>query len=88
MDSLQLLQNGGIVLALSGILTQVFKGIIPNRFIPLFPLVIGIVFGLLTMGLSVESGLIGLFAGLAAGGLYDQKKVFKKSEPELEFDGK
>ncbi len=79
MNSPQLLDIG-LVIALSGVITQVLKGLIPVRFIALIPVVIGTSLGLLLMGPSVENGIMGLILGLSACGLYDQKRAFSSKK--------
>lgn len=68
----------GIVGALSLVITQVTKGFVPERFVTLIPVVVGVVVTALAFGGGVgETVLTGLVAGLASSGLYDQKRLVK-----------
>jgi hypothetical protein len=70
------IENGTIVALTIG-LTQLGKQYIPEKFVPLFAVGIGVALSLAIVGLTVEGGLTGLMAGLASCGLYDQAKIVK-----------
>ena len=64
-----------IVTGISGALTQLIKGFIPSKWVPLTGVVLGVGAGVL-FGLSKGAPLLmslveGLIAGLVANGLYD-----------------
>lgn len=65
------------VIAIVIALTQLIKQYVDSRYIPLVSVVLGLVGGLVTGGLTVEAGIKGLVLGLSASGLYDQKSVLK-----------
>jgi len=73
------LVDGGVTVVLVGGITQILKGYIPERFVPLLALVLGGLIGLLTFGVSVTGVVQGLISGLTAAGLYDQKALVKPS---------
>lgn len=57
-------------------LTQIFKMAfwIPDRFVPLANLVVGIGVSALFLGLTRQNALLGIFAALSASGLYSGSK--------------
>ena len=61
---------GGLTIAL----TQLIKGYVPEKFVPLVAVALGVGVSLV-IELSVPSAVNGLIAGLVACGLYDQKRV-------------
>lgn len=56
-------------------LTQVFKGFLPDKFVPLLSLVLGVSLSLVVFGLGVGGILTGVMVGLSASGLYDHKTL-------------
>lgn len=63
-------------------LTEFFKRFgVPNRFLPLISLVLGIAGGFLYVdGLGKEKLMYGLMIGLSAAGLFDQSKIITKKD--------
>lgn len=57
-------------------LVQVIKrtGFVPDKFLPLLDVVLGIAGGLLVVSLNVGGAVAGLLAGLSAAGVYDLVK--------------
>lgn len=47
----------------------------PSKFAPILSIVLGIIAGFLTVGLSVSGGVEGLMVGLGASGLYSGTKA-------------
>ena len=70
---------GVSVVAIVIALTQVIKQYIPERFIPLVPLVLGIIVSIIsTWNIGATYILGGLVIGFAAMGLFDISRVIKK----------
>jgi hypothetical protein len=65
------------VIAVVLALTQLVKLYVPSKFIPLVAVVLGVVGGIVTGGVTLEAGVKGLVLGLSAAGLYDQKAIVK-----------
>lgn len=72
MDLTTLGGIGGATIAL----TQLIKIYVPERFVPLVAVALGVGVSLL-IELSVPSAVNGLIAGLVACGVYDQKTILK-----------
>lgn len=66
--------EGGVIAVVIA-LTQLAKMYISSQFAPLVAVILGIVGGLVTGGLTIESGFKGLVLGLVASGLYDHKRI-------------
>lgn len=67
--------SNAVITALVIGLTQIGKGFIPERFVTLLPLALGVVAVGVTAGFSATAVLTGLIIGLAAQGLYDHKQL-------------
>ena len=52
----------------------VFKPLLPEKYIPLIALIVGIGFGLAAIDVSITGGIVGLICGLSATGLYELVK--------------
>lgn len=67
-----------IVGALSLVVTQVVKGKVPERFVTLIPIVVGVIVSALVFSGGVGDVILtGLVSGLASSGFYDQKNLIK-----------
>lgn len=71
-----------VIIGLGQILKQVG---VPNKFLPVISLVLGIIGGVFFGGAETMEGNImtGLMIGLSASGLYDQTKIVKKEEDTI-----
>lgn len=74
-----------IITYIFGAITKVFVDNVPNRFIPLQNVIIGIVAGLICYFTKIESNLLQalclcLMATMTAGGVADLKKLKQSSE--------
>ena len=72
------LASSGLITGLTIALSQILKPFLPKKFVTLLPLVLGVGLALALEGLAVNIGIQGLILGLAAMGLYDQKKLVTK----------
>lgn len=69
------LVDGGVVMAVTMGIVQIFKGLIPQQFVPLLSVVVGAVIGVANAyaqtGDMVAGAVAGAVAGLTAAGTYD-----------------
>ena len=68
MDILNLSVVTGVTIGITEAVKQAF--LVPNRFVPLLALAVGVGLSLVFIGLSTENALTGIFAGLSGVGLY------------------
>lgn len=62
-------------------LGQLAKMYMPQKYIPILSLVLGIVFGVFFLDSSLQEQIFtGIIIGLSASGLYDQSKLITKSK--------
>jgi Flp pilus assembly protein protease CpaA len=62
-------------------LSQLAKMYIPNKFVPLLSLILGIVAGVALLDMSLQEQIFtGIIIGLSSSGLYDQTKALKPSK--------
>lgn len=60
-------------------LTQLIKMYLPNKYLPLSSLVLGIIIGFVYMDGDIKTRIMyGLMIGLSAAGLFDQSKIITK----------
>ena len=74
-----------LVTLIAGAITKVFIDVVPNKFIPLQNLIIGLVATAICYFGGIETNLLQalclcVFASMGAGGIADMKKVAKKEE--------
>jgi len=84
MEVIQFLGSYTAGLAVVIGLVKAFRGLVPERFVPLSSVAVGVVvmggFTLATGG-AISGGILnGIILGLAASGLYDNKALFSKGE--------
>lgn len=69
------LVDGGVVMAVTMGIVQIFKGLIPSRYVPLLAVLVGGVVGTASAyaqsGDLVQGAVAGAVAGLTAAGTYD-----------------
>ena len=67
----------GVVVAL----VQLAKQFVPNKYLPLVSLALGIVAGIFYVGGDMKEQIMwGIVIGLSASGLYDQSKIITKGD--------
>lgn len=75
----------GLVAYVLGAVTKMFVEVIPNKFIPIQNVVIGIISALICFFAKIETNLLEaivlcLIATMGAGGIADLVKIFEKGE--------
>jgi len=83
MYPIELFTGGGIA-AVTIVMVQLLKPLIPAKYVPLATTGVGVILGMgisLGMGEGVIAGaMTGLVIGLSAAGLYDHKSLFSKKK--------
>lgn len=67
--------TNGVLVAVIIALTQILKKYVPEKFVTVVPLILGILGAGFLIAFTAQGILTGLILGLTASGLYDQKQV-------------